>query len=255
MKLNSKTKIFTILFMWIQLFSYPLTVVAETSNMFVIESTNEEKIIIKEKNIDLFGNYLDEHVKNDNGDFIIAPGTKGVSTFNIVNQGKLAIDYRLQITSTNNHQVPLKIRIKNGDKWIVGDAHNFVTTEETFSKFDSSSLQTNGKNTYIVEWYWFFEEDDLKDTDLGKKAVYQGPLDYSLKFQLIAEADEPTPEESGSSGNGENTNDKPTDSGGSNQGGNLPKTGERSSVFLSLLGILLLYALLMKKLTKQQELD
>ena len=128
-------------------------------------------------------------VKSAHGEKIIAPGTTNSYEFSLKNTGNISLDYTLKLDSMfalTNQELPMQIRLRSGDRWLLGGANDWAKPEDMTSVTETGTLEVNQYVTYAFEWQWPFEsgaEDtllgDLNDTLIGNAAVEQ-----DVKFQL-----------------------------------------------------------------------
>ncbi len=144
--------------------------------------------------IELFKNkYLnadgDVVIESNNGDKVVAPGAENSYSFSLKNTGNISLDYTLKIDGNfayGEAKLPIVIRLRFGDEWIVGDADTWVPWQEMNGvTFDTRTVESGKYATYTIEWKWPFEvegellEDmnnalisaDKNDTILGDAAT------------------------------------------------------------------------------------
>ncbi len=144
--------------------------------------------------IDLFKNkYLnadgDITVESANGDKVIAPGTENSYDFKLKNTGNISLDYTLKIDcqfAYDGAKLPVQIRLRCGNEWIVGDENTWVYWENMVDLFDKTRTVESGDYIlYTIDWRWPYEADpelledmnvalweaDKNDTILGNAAT------------------------------------------------------------------------------------
>ncbi len=129
-------------------------------------------------------------VESGDGEKVIAPGTSNEYEFSLKNTGNISLDYAMTLGSVftfTNRELPMEIRLRSGDRWILGGDRAWARPEELKELKESGTVPVNQYITYTFEWRWPFEsgiEDtlllsDLNDTVLGNAAVEQ-----KVEFQL-----------------------------------------------------------------------
>lgn len=111
------------------------------------------------------------HVKNN----VIAPGTENSYQFIIRNNNEYAILYDLDINETNIHDINMRFRLKQNEKYIIGKENKWVTAEEL--KQNGVILANDSYNVYTLDWKWFESEND---TEIGKNIEAEYKLDISF---------------------------------------------------------------------------
>lgn len=174
--------------------------VALSVQLYNFTRIDEREVLLTsdfEKKLDLFSVYYE----NDSGDVtvsgldegqkLIAPGTKVEYTIRLRNKDNVAIDYTLipDLSYTSEHSVPILFRMVDDDgNYIIGDAKTWVTIEELGKISETRTLGKNESMEYVFEWKWEFESgDDEYDTMLGILATREN-VGASVKFDLLAEA-------------------------------------------------------------------
>ena len=104
----------------------------------------------------------------DNGDLIIAPGSKGSAKFKVTNASD--VDATLKITFESSHSDLLSYTIKKGESadQTVGEPTKNLAS---FSDLNSVELAKGASETYTIEWEWKYYEssdEDEADTTLGE---------------------------------------------------------------------------------------
>ncbi|MBR5248160.1 MAG: sortase B protein-sorting domain-containing protein, partial [Lachnospiraceae bacterium] len=130
----------------------------------------------------------DDHevtVSSDNGDKIIAPGTRNSYTFKLKNTGNVPMDYTVSIDAyftPGDVAMPITGRLSRHDgKWIVGDQEEYAEVATLNGAQDSATLSQGRYCYYVLEWEWPYESgNDNWDTWLGDLAVSQ-----DLTFTIV----------------------------------------------------------------------
>lgn len=126
-------------------------------------------------------------VNSKNNEKVIAPGTSNEYEFFLKNTGNVSLDYTMVLDSVFtllDRDMPIKIRLRRGDKWILGNENRWVEPENLSKITESGRLEVNKKVSYIFEWQWPFEDNidgdlslnDINDTIIGNVAVNKDVL-------------------------------------------------------------------------------
>ncbi len=137
-------------------------------------------------------------VKSGKGDKIIAPGTSNEYEFSLKNTGNLSLDYTMLIDSEFSlfsRDLPMLVRLRSGDRWIIGGENSWVDTDSLSRVVESGTLGVNKYITYTFEWQWPYELDDedarrlndINDTAIADASVYQDvTFDLAIETQSVA---------------------------------------------------------------------
>ena len=152
---------------------YDITIIEkeETAN-------NEDKIIVHDEDglklneapLKIF-EHKSYHIKND----VIAPGSENSYQFVIRNNNEFAIIYDLEIKETNKYGINMKFRLKQNEKYILGNDNKWVSAEEL--RQSEVILANDSYNVYTLDWKWFESEND---TDIGEDIESDYKLDISF---------------------------------------------------------------------------
>lgn len=142
------------------------------------ENDDENKIIVYDENnkeinsapLKIF-EHKSYHIKND----VIAPGSENSYQFLIRNNNEFAIIYDLEINETNKYNINMKFRLKQNEKYILGNSDKWVTAEEL--RQSEVILANDSYNVYTLDWKWFESEND---TDIGENIESEYKLDISF---------------------------------------------------------------------------
>lgn len=139
----------------------------------------------------------DISVKSEDGDKVIAPGTSNEYEFKLKNTGKTELEYKMTFEGmfTLEHEdIPIKVRLKKGDFWILGGNEEWVEPSELDEVVENGSLGINKIAQYELDWMWAFEDDtsdsiirDTADTNLGNISV-DSKIDFKLTINVETEA-------------------------------------------------------------------
>jgi len=127
------------------------------------------------KNKDIFENRYYDNKK-------IAPGVSGTYEFDIINNRKSKVKYKIDTSNTNSSNINLKYRLKRDNEYVIGNESTWVS----ISSLNLTNVLLNSKSThsYILEWKWPYEDGiDNIDTQIGK----DGNSKYELNISVYAE--------------------------------------------------------------------
>lgn len=131
------------------------------------------------------------------GDKIIAPGTSHEYEFSLKNTGNISLDYTMRLDSVFtllNRDLPIRVRLHSGDRWILGGENSWVEPEELHEIIESGTVDVNKNVIYTFEWQWPFENDkyanlilnDINDTVIADAAVNQ---DVTFKLSIKTQSE------------------------------------------------------------------
>ncbi len=128
-----------------------------------------------ETSVDLFKNtYTNADgkvtVQSANGEKVIAPGTSNNYEFTIRNTGNISIDYTLVLDGVfkiSDMDLPFYVRLRHGDKWIVGGEDEWAHVDELDKVVEDVTLPRDKSDTYHFEWQWPYEADDESQILIG----------------------------------------------------------------------------------------
>ncbi len=129
-------------------------------------------------------------VESSKGDKIIAPGTSDEYEFTLKNTGNLSLDYKMLIDSEFalfSRDLPMRVRLRCGDRWIIGGKDSWVDTDSLSEVAESGTLAVNQYVTYTFEWQWPYEigaDDAGILNDLNDTAIAQAAADQDVTFNL-----------------------------------------------------------------------
>lgn len=128
--------------------------------------------------------------KSDDGEKIIAPGTKNSYTFKLKNTGNVALNYTVEIEAyftPADIAIPITGRLNRYDgKWIIGGQNEYATVNELDTAKDKATLGAGKYTYYTLDWLWPFESgNDELDTLLGDLAAEQD-LTFTIVIKTLA---------------------------------------------------------------------
>lgn len=131
--------------------------------------------------------------KSLKGDKIIAPGTSNEYEFLIKNTGNISLNYTMLLDSVftlSNRDLPMQVRLRSGDRWILGSENSWVYYERLSEIVESGTVDVNKYVAYTFEWQWPFEEgidDALILNDLNDTIIAEAAVNQNVTFKLSIE--------------------------------------------------------------------
>lgn len=109
-------------------------------------------------------------------DSVIAPLSTNSYKFVIRNSTSYEVNYKIDFTEENKHNINMKYRLKKNNNYVVGSDSVWVTYSELELK--SNNIGARENDTFILEWKWFESDND----------TLVGTLDssYTLNINLSA---------------------------------------------------------------------
>ncbi len=95
-----------------------------------------------------------------NGENIIAPGSSGIYRFNVANDTKETLKYKLIFEEDNIYNIDIRYKIKKNNQYIVD---NWTNCKDIV--FKEYQLDKAKYDTYELEWKWFDGDNDSKVSD------------------------------------------------------------------------------------------
>lgn len=140
------------------------------------------------------------------GDKVVAPGTANSYVFHLTNDGNVALNYKMKITTTlsdnlKEYNVPVKVRLYDeSGAWLCGGADKWKNFTALGDVSKTAVLGADSYSSYTVEWEWPFEfGDDSFDTLLGNLSADED-LVLTVNIEVTAEYN-PNPEAIGGNPN------------------------------------------------------
>ena len=109
----------------------------------------------------------------------IAPESSNTYKFVVNNETKYNLKYKISFTEENQYNINLKYKLKKNGSYLVD---HYVSYNEL--NIDNLLLNSNSKDTYLLEWKWVSSEND---TEIGIKARNIG-VNYKMKIKVEAES-------------------------------------------------------------------
>lgn len=136
-------------------------------------------------------------VHSENGQKLLAPGTRNSYQFALKNTGTHPVKFTMDMQayfSDGTHVIPVEAQVSDHEgNYLCGSQEAFAPVLELNQVEDSGSLRPGYIMPYTLQWRWPFEGDDTYDTLLGNLAVAQ---DISLTIVIRTTASY-TPEGTG----------------------------------------------------------
>ncbi|MBO7158332.1 MAG: hypothetical protein J6W31_06980 [Clostridia bacterium] len=167
----------------------------------------------------------EEKITVDGGtDKVIAPGTANQYSFTLDNSGTFALDYTLTMKAffgNEEYAIPVTARLRTAEgNYAVGSEESFEDVLELNRVNCEATLGAGRQATYVLDWQWDFEGDDVYDTLLGNLAADGKELSLTIVIETVAtQCSDPD-----------------------NSSGDLPPTGDDNSTFVWLLAAILAFA-------------
>lgn len=130
-------------------------------------------------------------VLGNEGEKVIAPGTKVEYTLRMRNTDNVAINYSFtpDVEFLSDHEIPILVRLVGpNDKYIIGNETTWIPIAEIGNISGYGTLGVNETAEYVFEWKWPFESgDDAYDSFLGSLST-GGGAGIDLSFNIHSEA-------------------------------------------------------------------
>ncbi len=144
-------------------------------------------------------------VESANAEKVIAPGTGNIYEFTLKNTGNISLDYTLSLKGVfrlADKELPLFVRLRQGNRWIIGGENRWIPVEEMNTLTDSNTVPRGETAVYRFEWQWPYEADeetqavlkdfadsmlaaDQADTELGNFAA-EMQTDFHLDISVTS---------------------------------------------------------------------
>lgn len=133
----------------------------------------------------------EERITVDGGaDKVIAPGTENQYAFTLDNSGKHPLDYTMTVRASfgnSQYSIPVSVRLRTASgEFAVGSADTFEDVLQLNRVYEESALGAGRQHTYILDWKWDFEGDDVYDTLLGNLAASGEELSLAITIETVA---------------------------------------------------------------------
>lgn len=117
---------------------------------------------------------------------IIAPGSSNTYQFIIRNNNPFDMEVNFNTAEVNKNNVKLKFRLRENNKYIIGDSSNWVTIKDL--KYSNIKINSMKYKTYSLDWKWEYSESknqDKIDTFIGFDAVDKYKLLINIKAKML----------------------------------------------------------------------
>lgn len=111
---------------------------------------------------------------------VIYPGLEGQYQFLVTNTGGVPLFYKLSFSEKNPYDIPLRFKLKQGKKYVVGGDNTWVTIDKLNTEF--ARIEKGEEIIYTLEWKWI-ELNDEHDTALGTAAVANYEFTVKVDFE------------------------------------------------------------------------
>ena len=91
-------------------------------------------------------------VESGDGKKVIAPGTSNEYEFSLKNTGNISLDYAMTLGSVftfTNRELPMEIRLRSGDRWVLGGDHAWARPEELKELKESGTVPVTVYYLYL----------------------------------------------------------------------------------------------------------
>ena len=127
------------------------------------------------KNKDIFENVYFDNRK-------IAPGVSGTYDFDVINNRKSKVKYKINSSNINSSNINLQYRLKRDNEYVIGNESTWVSISNL--NLTNILLNSGSIHSYTLEWKWPYEGGiDNLDTQIGKEDTSK----YELKISVYAE--------------------------------------------------------------------
>ena len=92
---------------------------------------------------------------------VIAPGSSNTYQFIIRNINSFDIKVDFSTTEVNKNNVKLKFRLRENNKYIIGDSSKWVTIKDL--KYSNIRINSMEYKTYSLDWKWDYSESKKQD--------------------------------------------------------------------------------------------
>ena len=133
----------------------------------------------------------EEKITVDGGtDKVIAPGTENQYAFTLDNSGEFALDYTMTIKAwfgNEEYAIPVTARLRVADGgYAVGSEDSYEDVLALNRVMCETTLGAGRQHTYVLDWQWAFEGDDVYDTFLGNLAAAGEEVSLTIAIETVA---------------------------------------------------------------------
>ena len=130
-------------------------------------------VVTKDK--DIFENVYFDNRK-------IAPGVSGTYDFDVINNRKSKVKYKINTSNKNSSNIDLQYRLKRDNEYVIGNESTWVSISNL--NLTNILLSSDSIHSYTLEWKWPYEGGiDNLDTQIGKEDTSK----YELKISVYVE--------------------------------------------------------------------
>lgn len=112
---------------------------------------------------------------------MIAPGSNGIYTFYITNEGSSDLTYDIYFSDVLTSKVNIKYRIKTNNIYIRGNSEEYVDIEDI--NISDIIIQENSTDMFTLEWCWI--DNDEEDTEVGILSTEENRQYYTLNVDIL----------------------------------------------------------------------
>lgn len=151
------------------------------NNNSTISTKQEYKFKIDYKNMDFKSIELAKTINRETLIYEkIAPGTNG--SFDILLDSNQDLKYRIEFDSINEKPKNLNFKAFNNDK-LLGEANTLEELSDSLSGY----IKKNEKINITIYWYWNFENEDDKESDIQDTKDAENIRKYQFNVSALGE--------------------------------------------------------------------
>lgn len=142
----------------------PTSTGSDTGDIFkiIIQDSEETGGIIISDDEQIFNNGTQINIFRHNSDKVktdkIAPQSTGIYKFYLKNENAFPIYYNIKLTEENTYSINMKFRLKQGDKYLIGNENEWISISDLTTNDILLSSQTY--DAFELEWCWFESSND-----------------------------------------------------------------------------------------------
>lgn len=171
----------------------------DTDNFFFANDTSKKWE--KSLEVNLFEISYDNEkgetvIKSEDGTRVVAPGASGTYVFQLNNNSNVALDCVTEVFAHYtvedwNYDVPVEVQMTTIDgRYLAGYGSTWVDADALNGINEKIVLGAKHYTDYRLAWRWPFNENDVRDTLLGNKAVTSTiKLTIGIKVVVTTSAD------------------------------------------------------------------
>lgn len=119
---------------------------------------------------------------------IIAPGSSNTYQFIIRNNNDFDVKVAFNMIEENKNGVKLKYRLRENNKYIIGNSSDWVTINDLV--YSNISISSKDYKTYSLDWKWEYSESDAQDkidTTIGFDVKDKYKLAINIKAEMLGD--------------------------------------------------------------------